>query len=181
LLEEKPIDTTMFRRGLVEIPKPSPIQAPTPLPTPIPIPQPAPLPRPATLPGTATIDQYYLPPPGTPSIVADRASRLTQEGTPAVGQYLAPAPAQGAAPGVPAPSSAAASAQVEATRRVLTRPLTPPPSVATSQINLPRPNRFWRGTAARRRVTMPTPENFWQGVPTTSQIALPTPEDFWRR
>ena len=171
----------MFRRGLVEIPKPMPIKPPTPLPTPIPIPRPAPMPRPSTLPGTATIDQYHLPPPETPSIVAGQATRLTRQGTPAVGQYLAPGPIQRSGAGLPALSSAAASAQAYATRRTLTAPMTPPPSMATNQINLPGPRRFWRGTAAGRRVTMPTPETIWQGVPTTSQIALPTPEDYWRR
>ena len=181
MLQDRPIDTTMFRRGLVAIPKPMPIQAPAPLPTPIPVPPPAPMPRPSVLPGTATIDQYYLPPPETPSIVAGQATRLTQQGTLAVGQYLAPGPVRGAEPGAPALSSAAASAQVDATRRALTAPMTPPPTAATSQIRLPRPRRFWRGTAAGRRVTMPPPETIWQGVPITSQIALPTPEDFWRR
>ena len=181
LLQDRPIDTTMFRRGLVAIPKPMPIQAPTPLPTPIPVPPPAPMPRPSVLPGTATIDQYYFPPPETPSIVAGQTTRLTRQGTAAVGQYLAPGPIQRSGAGLPALSSAAASAQADATRRALTAPLTPPPTAASSQIRLPGPRRFWRGTAAGRRVTMPSPGTIWQGVPTTSQIALPTPEDFWRK
>jgi len=165
LLTDRPIDTTMFKRGLVEIPKPMPIQAPAPLPTPIPIPRPAPMPRPSTLPGTATIDQYHLTPPETPSIVAGETDRLTASGTPAVGQYLGRRRRQSA----------------EATRQALNAPMAAPPSVATNQINLPGPRRFWRETAAGRRVTMPNPATIWQGVPTTSQIALPTPDDYWRR
>lgn len=166
MLEDRPVDTTMFTRGLVEIPKPLPIQAPAALPTPIPIPQPAPLPRPALLPGTANIDQYYFPPPEIPSIVADETDRLTALGTPAIGQYLPPRRRR---------------PDAEATRLALNPPLTAPSSVSSSQINLPNPNRFWSGTAAGRRVTMPSPETIWRGTPTTSQIALPTPADFWRR
>lgn len=165
-------EATGFTQGLVPIPKPMPIPAPTPLPGPNPIQNPAPLPRPSVLPGTATVDQYYLPRQPVQRPILSRLPSLTEEGLPAVGQYLAPsAQTQGAAD----------AAAAEATRRALTAPASPPATAAMSQISLPGPRRFWRGTAANRQVTIPSPEDYWRGMPVTSQIYLPTPEEFWRR
>jgi hypothetical protein len=166
---------TGFTQGLVPIPKPIPIPAPKPLPTPAPIQGPMPMPRPSVLPGTATIDQYYLPKPAETAAVTGRVTRLTQEGTPAVGQYL-PTPTEASATGqIPPAEQGRASVVTQLSHPGLAgRP-------ARSPISLPAPERFWRRTAAARRVSIPTPEDYWRGMPTTSQISLPEPEHFWRR
>jgi hypothetical protein len=161
-----------FAQGLIPIPRPLPIPRPIPVPTSNPVQNPEPLPRPSVLPGTSTVDQYSVSRSTLPAATG-QTSYLTTQGTPAIGQYLRPeeAPSQGTRD----------AARAEATRRRLTAPTGQPRTVASNQINLPAPERFWRRTAASRRVTLPRPRDIWRGMPTTSQISLPNPEEFWRR
>ena len=171
------IDTQkeLTNRGLVSVPRPRTIPAPIPIPAPVPIQRPEPLPRPSVLPGTSTVEQYHTPEQAAnPAAVTGFVTRLAESGAPAIGQYLPPPRRRGSA-------GTRAAAAREATRQRLTAPQRPPATVATGQIRLPGPGRFWSGTAAARRVTLPRPEVIWSGAPTTSQITLPKPEDFWRR
>ena len=170
------IDTTqgLTSKGLIPIPQPMPIPQPIPIPAPTPIQPPEPLPRSSVLPGTSTLEQYYSSQEViAPAAVTGEISMLSQGGTPAIGQYLIRR-------GRPSPEERAA-ARAAGTTRALTAPTAPPVTAATSQINLPGPGRFWRGTAASRQVTIPAPEEIWRGAPTTNQISLPPPEEFWRK